>query len=257
MKKTIGLVLIDTSAPTLAANAIRISMEQFKFDSVTVFSDEPNAYPGLRCIEIEKMHSALDYSNFVIRKLPEFIVDDFILIIHYDGFILNGNEFSPHFFHYDYIGAPWLSDQDFPVGNGGFSWRSKKLCDAIKALANGESLTEPEDVYICKVHRKNLEKNYGIFFADASIALHFSYEHEAPRFSTFGFHGAFHLPYLYNRTLAWLVDHLPDRMMVAEDITTQVFKYHLGLVSSDAAKLHESAMLARGEAAALNRSILK
>jgi hypothetical protein len=251
--KTVGLILIDTSSPVLAQNALRISLEQFKFYSTKVFTDTPDHYPGFECITIPTLKSSSDYSNIVVKVLPEYIDTDFIIIIHYDGFILNGTEFSPTYFHYDYIGAPWISDSEHMVGNGGFSWRSKKICDAIKELCHDGEVIEAEDIFICKTKRKELEKKYNCFFPSGDIALHFSYENSPPRFQTFGFHGAFHLPILYRNTIEWLMEHLPDRLLVESDVTSRVFRHHVSLVSDEATYLYDKQLSLRGKQATKNR----
>jgi len=60
------------------------------------------------------------------------------LLVQPDGFVINPDKWDNQFFEYDYIGAPWeqvphsyLDPWGKPhrVGNGGFSFRSKKLLD--------------------------------------------------------------------------------------------------------------------------------
>ena len=55
---------------------------------------------------------------------------DYVLTFQSDGFILNPDAWTDEFFNYDYIGAPW-GDNRYAVGNGGFSFRSKKLMNFV------------------------------------------------------------------------------------------------------------------------------
>ena len=251
--KTVSLFLIDTASPVLARNALSISMERFDFDSIKIFTNTPEMYPGIECVKIPDFKSAADYSNFTIREMPNYIETDFILIIHYDGFILNGSEFSPAYLHYDYIGAPWNSDDADAVGNGGFSWRSKKLCLAAQELSIGHEDIGHEDIFICKLKRKILEQKYQCFFPPPAMALHFAFESNYPRFPTFGFHGALHLPIIYRNNIEYLLDNLPDRLFVATDHACIFFKHHLSMFSEAAAKLYDERFAIRSGQATINR----
>lgn len=87
----------------------------------------------------------------MIKELNKYIETSYVLIIQYDGFILNPDAWTDEFLEYDYIGAPWWYTDDCNVGNGGFSLRSKKL---LEILANDDSIleTHPEDHHICRTY---------------------------------------------------------------------------------------------------------
>lgn len=151
-----------------------------------------------------------DYSHITLKLCPEICVEEHNLIIHPDGFAVNGEAWTDEFLEYDYIGACW---GDGTVGNGGFCLRSRKLYDAfikmkIKNSTNDYQdymndsfyyvITEsgekfiPEDNIICKVHREKLEKEYDIKFAPLYIANRFSIEHNYSSIwlgKSLGFHG--------------------------------------------------------------------
>jgi len=110
-----------------------------------------------------------------------------VLFVEWDGYVVHPDAWKQGFMEYDYIGAKWSAYSDgVNVGNSGFSLLSHKL---LKALAeqqlpfNGRWAV---DVLIC---RSALEHQHGIRFAPESVAVKFSYEHEAPPWPTFGFHG--------------------------------------------------------------------
>jgi len=226
-KPTVSLVIVDTGTYRLALQAVHHSTQQFAFDDVLIFSDNPSAWDGRPVQLIPKIEDLHGYTEFMIFKLPAFIRTDFFIVIQWDGFILQGDQFSPHFYHYDYIGAPWVWCSEFRVGNGGFSWRSRKLANAVLDLSTKQRevfLRErpDEDVWICRTNRTRLEENYSIRFGGPEIAGHFSLEHGTRPFPTFGFHGLFRLPYFYADNLDWLLGNLPARVLQADALFGQI-----------------------------------
>ena len=134
-KPTVSLVIIDTSTYRLASQAVQHSVQNFPFDEILIFSDVTSEWEGRDVHIIPRIQNLTAYSEFVIFKLPSFIKTDFFLIIQWDGFVIRGDEFSPHFYHYDYIGALWPWYTEFRVGNGGFSWGAGTLVLPKKRIA--------------------------------------------------------------------------------------------------------------------------
>ncbi len=212
MAHTRALVIADTEQPVLARNAVLASMRGLHFDQLLVYSDRPDLWPGLPVVTVPTMRGIGDYNRLIVQRLAEDLRADHALVVQYDGFVLNPGEFSPHFRHYDYIGAPWPHLPDTPVGNGGFSWRSRRLVEAAaRQPYDGEGLAE--DLFICRQLRGLLEQTHGLRFAPAAIAAHFSVESVPPPFPTFGFHGVFHLPAVYREQIDFLLQHLSPRTM--------------------------------------------
>jgi Protein of unknown function (DUF5672) len=212
MPRSIAIAIVDTDMHTLAYSALRHSVASFDFQQVIVFSDRPEAWPGFDVILVPPLRTIEDYNLLICRQLPSFLRCDSVLVIQYDGFILNPNEFSPLFNHYDYIGAPWPQFSDgFDVGNGGFSLRSQKLVEAVARLSYDDPL-EAEDIFIGRTSRRSLE-SIGLRFPSRSIASHFSVEFPSVPWPTFGFHGVFHLPNVYRNALDFLIDGLSDRII--------------------------------------------
>jgi hypothetical protein len=141
------------------------------------------------------------YSLFVMYCLHLYIKTSHCLIVQDDGWVLNGKNFLPEYYDYDYIGAPahagyndgklyfsfaWTKDPDAqPVLNGGFSLRSKRFlrCLAKRGIMYAFFSTEPlcnEDVQICTFLRPKLEK-LGMRFAPTDVALNFSMEYAGPQ----------------------------------------------------------------------------
>lgn len=223
MEKTklpsVTLLGIDCVDIDRLVQAAEICMKDFEFAEVKLLTSLPSQNPNI--IKIEPVESIEEYSKFMIYKLDEYFTTSYVLVIQYDGFILNPSAWTNEFLNYDYIGAPWLvadwsvNDFGFPknllgkliVGNGGFSLRSKKLTSlCAKLFRDGVFLNyHPEDVAICLHNRKLLEEK-GIKFAPIEIAKKFSFEAENDECDVwdgqFGFHGL-----RWTDISKWLKDH--------------------------------------------------
>ena len=192
-------------------NALKVSSKVLKPYKTILFTS--NSYLKNKkneCILFEKikpLRSKSDYSKFLIFELYKYIKTSHVLIVQWDGFIINSNKWRKDFLLYDYIGAPFiprikslsysrdLSNDFYTIGNGGFSLRSKKLIEAPSKynLFDNEQLTNSnEDGFFCVLHRKFLESK-GFKWAPFNIAKEFSIESplniseliDLP----FGFHG--------------------------------------------------------------------
>ncbi|GGC36217.1 hypothetical protein GCM10011386_30440 [Parapedobacter defluvii] len=178
--KDVTLVGVDCVNIERLILAAEISQKEINFGAIKLLS-------SIRCnspyiIPIEPLKTVEQYSEFMIKKLYQYIDTPFALVIQWDGFVLNPKGWRNQFLSYDYIGAPW---NDKCVGNGGFSLRSRSL---LKALSEDNTISQfhPEDFIICRVHRQHLEKQ-GFLFADDETALKFSIE-SRPWDGQFGFH---------------------------------------------------------------------
>jgi hypothetical protein len=174
----LGIDCVDIERLIYAAD---VSQKGIKFKDVKLLThldvdDE-------RIVNIPEINTIEAYSEFMIKRLYDFVDTDFVLIIQYDGFVLNPEKWQSKFLEFDYIGAPTKSG----TGNGGFSLRSKKL---LELMAKTEHINEfhPEDTAICKTYRSFLESK-GIRFADLNTARDFSIENNIWSHQ-FGFHNA-------------------------------------------------------------------
>tara|TARA_B100000902_G_C27298455_1_gene911403 strand:+ start:1153 stop:1794 length:642 start_codon:yes stop_codon:yes gene_type:complete len=155
----------------------------------------------------------IGYNKFIVEHLNETIKTEFCLVMQWDGFIIDTEEWDDIFFQYDYIGAVWhFEDCKNNVGNGGFSLRSKRFLelssgikydyDKISWHSSDQSKDRPvapEDWFLCYDKYDYMIENK-IKFAPISIANRFSVEkngynnqHNLDDISTycsFGFHGS-------------------------------------------------------------------
>jgi len=213
MAPDIALAIADTDQHALALNALRQSVARFPVRQVLVYSDRPQAWPGFDVLPIPTLRRIEDYNRLITRRLAEDLRCAHVLVIQYDGFVLNPQAFEPQFLAHDYIGAPWpqFAEGDGEVGNGGFSLRSRRLVDAVAAL-DYPDLCEAEDLFICRSARPALQAQ-GLQFAPRAVAARFSVEFPTVPWPTFGFHGIFHLPSVYRNDLDALVELLSNRVL--------------------------------------------
>jgi len=136
------------------------------------------------------------YSHFCLRDLSKHFDTDYVLIFQDDGFAMNPDLWNDEFLKYDYVGAPWpdyleWNGTKYRVGNGGFSLRSKRLCEFSKTLPiSGRA----EDADLC-VYQRDILNRTGLKVAPISIARKFSVERSIDDnhvyTKTFGFHGVY------------------------------------------------------------------
>jgi len=188
------ICIIDSQTHELAVRAMRACLNVMEFDDALFISDQP--YPdqdsGVRSTIISAFKGRSDYSRFVMKELVQHVLTKHVLLIQWDGYIVNPEAWSDDFLDYDYIGARWGFHQDaHNVGNGGFSLRSRKLLEALQDVEIQEF--EPEDAKICRQYRSMLEARHGIRFAPPEVADRFSFETIYPEGMPFGFHGLFNM----------------------------------------------------------------
>lgn len=191
----VGADCVHIERLVVAAN---ICERQIKFGDVKLFTSLPT-YAEDRIEKIDPIKSKEAYSWFVMKDLPKHIKTSHMLIIQYDGYILNPAAWRDEWLEYDYIGAPWEWYPENQVGNGGFSLRSKRLMDIVASddgiypVSDGLNTHKEEDHCICRIYRKYLEETYQIKFAPVEVARQFSIEGWRSKNNTwtneFGFHG--------------------------------------------------------------------
>jgi len=214
MKKhlpTVTLLGIDCVDIDRLIQAAEICMKDFNFAEVKLLTSLPTE--GIEnIVPIKPIKTIEEYSEFAISELNKYVDTTHVLIIQYDGFILNPSAWSDEYLDYDYIGAPlkildWSikafnlnpnTNGDLVVGNGGFCLRSKKLLHLLSEMSTQEKIPEyhPEDVVICIKIKQKLEAQ-GIKFAPVELAEQFSFEHSTKKSGEwtskwtdeFGFHG--------------------------------------------------------------------
>ena len=111
----------DSLMPHLALMAIEKSLKQCNFARAILFTDKDIKHKKeIELIRIKKLNSVEDYSRFILKELHKYITTKFILIVQWDGYVLDGKKWDNSFYNYDLIGAKWSWHRDsYKVGNGG------------------------------------------------------------------------------------------------------------------------------------------
>lgn len=209
-----NVTLIAVSSVKLDATlkALEHSLSLVEFAEVKLVTHEDIIHDKIKIEKCEEITSIKDYSKYMVYDLYKHIDTDFVVTIQHDGFVVNPNSWNDDFFNYDYIGAPWpnnffedensikIQNQDnfgesIRVGNGGFSFRSKRLLNIFNELnidwSGAEKNEWHEDGFICMTHLKTLREK-GVNFPEADVAYKFSREIECEDLDNtrepFGFH---------------------------------------------------------------------
>jgi hypothetical protein len=123
----------------------------------------------------------------LLSGISQYFESSHVLVIQWDSFVTHPQLWSDDFLRYDYIGPVWPHHPKTPVGNGGFSLRSKKLLNVIRQP--GFIKKHPEDYCICADNKDFLERK-DIRIAPVNIAEQFAVE-RTEWHPAFGFHGFF------------------------------------------------------------------
>jgi tetratricopeptide (TPR) repeat protein len=186
----VTLCCVDTVNPELALRALRLSTSRVRFARALFLTDRARDSPDIEVRLIAPLASREAYSEFVLKDLVDHIDTQHVLLIQWDGYVVNPDAWRESFLACDYIGAKWSwHDAAHRVGNGGFSLRSRKLLTALRDPRI--QLVGPEDKTICRAFRPLLEHEYGIVFGSEALADAFAFEASYPLGKPFGFHGLF------------------------------------------------------------------
>lgn len=199
----VTLIGIDCVDPSKLQAVMDLCQREIDFGAVKLLTSK--YINDERLVKIPDIRSLEEYSIFCLRDLVDYVDTDFVLLVQWDGFILNPQSWDKSFLNYDYIGSPWvvkdwsINDFDFPkklrgklvVGNGGFCIRSKKFLEVSSMLFKDGVIKRfhPEDIAISVWYRKIFE-SHGISFAPVEISKQFSLEGGDYVYKNqFGFHG--------------------------------------------------------------------
>ena len=152
MKKKLKLpdvtLLAATSSEEDAAQvSMRISLHNIEFgESKLLCTTAPKQkYPDIQYISIPPLKNVDDYNEIIFQHLHKYFETSHCLIVQADSFVVNSDLWKDEFLNFDYIGGPWPDEikinsnltlhlKKNPVGNGGFSLRSRKLAKATSKI---------------------------------------------------------------------------------------------------------------------------
>lgn len=222
---SVTLVCLTSIDLPKAILAIKHCCQHINFGDVKLITHEDIKSDGTFKVEKSpQFHNLQTYSDYLLGHLSDHFDTTHCLHIQMDGLVSNPEMWTDEYLKYDYIGAPWSTylvqdilnklylgldqngnkfethvpvlkgyyTEDYRVGNGGFSLRSKKLCELTKKYV-GKYPNKSEDCIICFYEKEDLLES-GIKYAPVELAAQFSVEyptefnHTKDITKTFGFH---------------------------------------------------------------------
>lgn len=243
--RDVTLCAADCHAPALAARALRLSLRACTFGDALLLTDAACADAAFRTERIDRLASVDDYSRFVFKELAAHIHTPYVLLVQWDGHVVEPAAWREDFLAYDYIGARWTQFRDsLTVGNGGFSLRSRRLLQATAGDGFAWVPGAAEDVLVCRTYRPRLSAELGLRFAPEAVARAFSYETEEPIAPTFGFHGVLNLwRHVDDADMMDMAAQLDEGTLISWQFVVLVARYAAMRKFRVAAHLH--ALLAR------------
>lgn len=170
----VDLVMMDGIDARRLYKAFLSTMRGLRFRRVLLWA--PDLPDDFKPFVTEYRYFKSDYegwNRFMVKELWKYIPDGFCLFVHHDGYVLNWRAWRNEFMHYDYIGAPWWYENGINVGNGGFSFRSKKYLEVSNEFEWDRY--HPEDHRLIREHGHIMQEK-GIKFAPEIIASKFALE---------------------------------------------------------------------------------
>lgn len=185
--------------------AMKYSMKNIDFGDAVFISDRKPVYlpKNIRYSHTTRLNNIDDFNYKMIYELTEHIHTDYVMVVHYDGFVVHPECWREEFLDYDYIGAPWPDPHDDftyrdiygnlqRVGNS-VGIRSKRLLDfpnEAKLPFEADHGYFHEDGFLC-VKNRHLIEAAGMKIAPIDVAKYYSHEHMVPEIegiTPFAFH---------------------------------------------------------------------
>ncbi len=177
--------------------ALEYSMQGIEFGEVVLITHRrPLTLPkGITYKHTSKLTDIDCFNYKMVYELGDYIDTDYVLLIHYDGFVVHPEKWQEEFLRYDYIGSPWpvpkegkrhcfhdINGNLCRVGNS-VSLRSKRLLDfpreANLTWEKDEDGVYNEDVFLCCMNKHKIEEA-GMRIAPVEVAKYFGHEHPVP-----------------------------------------------------------------------------
>lgn len=176
--------------------ALQYSMQDIEFGEVILVTHKkPRNLPkGIVFKQCEEITEINKFNYMMVYELDQYVNTDYMLLVHYDGFVVNPLAWKDEFLDYDYIGSPWplpseghtsyydSNGEIIRVGNS-VSLRSKRLLE-FPRKHNIKWRPTPdgdynEDIFLCCMCKNEMESE-GLKFATIDIAKYFGREHTLP-----------------------------------------------------------------------------
>ena len=156
----VTLVCIDTICHELAALAVSDCADKVDFGGIHIYTDDAGKWGDCCATNWYKCEDRTlnEVAKTMWYEVPKHIETSHTLFVHWDSGIDDPSMWTDEFLQYDYIGAPWGWHADGRnVGNGGFSLRSSRLIQFIKA-SGLKPYNNPEDDVLCRQYGEMLRE---------------------------------------------------------------------------------------------------
>lgn len=204
---SVTMIAVDcTNRINATIDAMKICAENIDFGDVVLLRHEkPDNLPEfITYKQIEEIKNIDEYNKFMFLELYKYFDTKHCLTVQDHAYIINPEVWEDNWLQYDYIGCAWAivpnayvanNGERVRVGNGGFSLRSRRICEIPPEEGWGlreEQGFKNEDGQInCYYRKEFLEK--GINYAPLEVAIKFGYEkpmqeNNYGHMKTFGFH---------------------------------------------------------------------
>jgi hypothetical protein len=160
---SVTLMCADCVDVARAVNILEKCRSKCNFGAVKFLTSLETDYPFK--VPIQPLNCHLDYSVWMLKKAHQYITTPHLLIVQYDGYVLNPEAWDPAWLNYSYIGPLFIHKHTIvptSVGSGGFSFRSNALMQYVCALL------PPWTGSATEYHQRHCK-----FYEDGMIALHF------------------------------------------------------------------------------------
>ena len=86
----VTICAIDCVMPKLALRSLKKSLALSNFGEALLFTDSDVDSPeGLQVVKIDKLYSLEAYSKFLMKKLGQYIRTSHVLIVQWDGYVID------------------------------------------------------------------------------------------------------------------------------------------------------------------------
>ncbi len=170
----VSVVIVETRAHQLARITVEKLIEKVEPAAIWIYTDQPDKLhvAGATHLAVPDWPNKDQCGLFFTYEAFKPLATSHVLFMEWDAGLFDASMWDDGFLAYDYIGAPWWDldnrgrrDEKRNVGNGGFSLRSMKLCEAI---ADNPQWCGFSDWPLCRDSRPHFE---GLGFKWAPIAL--------------------------------------------------------------------------------------
>jgi len=102
---SVTLCCVDTVNPELALRALRLSVSRARFPRTLLLTDRARDASGIEVRLIAPLASREAYSEFVLKELVNHIDTEHVLLIQWDGYVVNPDSWRDQFLACAYIGV--------------------------------------------------------------------------------------------------------------------------------------------------------